>query len=140
MVKSAPDPQPTVATTASFEQWLGRLPGERNPAQQQKLRRAFALAKTAYGDAERMTGVTSMQYAQDVALLVAQLGLDGEAVMAGLLHGLPRQADFDGPQLDEQLGADVLPWSKPWRGWMLWTASAGRRHRTAARSWKPCAR
>src|SRR5699024_1969069 len=77
------------------------LPCTLTAEQRQTMRKAFTLARAAYGDA-------AMGYAQQVATVIAQLGLDADAVMAGLLHGLPRQPDFDRPLLAERFGDDVV--------------------------------
>lgn len=101
MVESTTGLQAVADTAASSDCWLAALPCALTQAQQQVMRKAFALAQAAYGDAD-------MGYAQQVATVVAQMGLDAEAVVAALLYGLPRRPGFARPQVAEQLGDDVL--------------------------------
>src|SRR5699024_2270095 len=108
MVQSATGLQSIANTAVSCDGWLAALPCVPTAEQLRVMRQAFALAQASYRDMTRVADIAAMDYAQQVAMLVAQLGLDADAIMAGLLYGLPQQTDFDRPQLAEQLGDDVV--------------------------------
>src|SRR5699024_6918973 len=84
-------------TATSWARWLAALPCVLDATQTRDMHCAFALVAAG-----------QRQYACDVALLVAQLGLDAHAVMAALLHGLPRQAGFERAPLAARFGEDVV--------------------------------
>lgn len=64
------------------------------PEETEEVRRAYALAKDAHKEQKRLSGEPYICHPLEVACLIAELSLDKETVIAGLLHDVIEDTEY----------------------------------------------
>lgn len=72
-----------------------------------KIKRACDFATEAHGDQRRVSGIPYILHPISVACLLVQIGMDTDAVCAGLLHDTVEDTDVTLKQLKDEFGEDV---------------------------------
>ena len=72
-----------------------------------KIKRATDFAITAHGGQKRVSGITFVYHPISVACLLVQMGMDSDAVCAGLLHDTVEDTGVTLKQLKDEFGEDV---------------------------------
>lgn len=68
---------------------------------------ALSLAKKAHKDQTRQSGEPYIIHPIAVATLLAEIGLDSQTVIAGILHDLPEDTNIDITQIQRRFGREV---------------------------------
>src|SRR5699024_8086064 len=93
------------APSSTFNEWVASLACAANRFDAPRLRMAFEQAREAHAGQENWKHGFSR--AQDRAALLVELGLDSDAVMAGLLHDVPRLEQQDPQWLVAKYGETI---------------------------------
>ncbi|GHO92864.1 hypothetical protein KSF_029120 [Reticulibacter mediterranei] len=73
----------------------------------ERIRQAYALADQAHKGVVRRSGEPYIEHPIEVALLLAEMRIDAEGIMAALLHDVVEDTDYTLEELREQFGAAV---------------------------------
>src|SRR6266567_432635 len=73
----------------------------------ERIRRAYALADRAHKGVVRHSGEPYIEHPLEVALLLAEMRIDAEGIMAALLHDVVEDTDYALEDLREQFGPAV---------------------------------
>ena len=95
------------AAVTDADAWINSLPVTPDEAGRERLSAAWALAHEAYGDARREFGDRFIDHALGVTGILADLGLDTDSLIAGLLHDLPLRQALSVEQIAARCGSDV---------------------------------
>ena len=90
-----------------LERVAGYAPAAEREAVLGLIRRAHEVAERAHGDQNRLSGEPFIQHPLSVALLLADLHLDAEAIAAGLLHDSVEDTRLSLSAIRKSFGADV---------------------------------
>jgi len=71
------------------------------------IERAYSVASTAHKDQYRKSGEPYIIHPLNVAIILADLEMDKETIIAGLLHDVVEDTIMTEEELEEQFGADV---------------------------------
>ena len=71
------------------------------------IEKAYALAKSAHGDQKRKSGEPYISHPICVAIILAELEMDKETIMAGLLHDVIEDTPYTYQQISEIFGEEV---------------------------------
>ena len=77
------------------------------PDDQQRIRRAYELAKKAHGGVTRRSGEPYIQHPLEVAQLLAGMRIDADGIIAALLHDVVEDTSYALEDLQEQFGQSV---------------------------------
>ena len=77
------------------------------PDDQQRIRRAYELAKKAHGGVTRRSGEPYIQHPLEVAQLLAGMRIDADGIIAALLHDVVEDTSYSLEDLQEQFGHSV---------------------------------
>ncbi|HCI80587.1 MAG TPA: hypothetical protein DHW02_12955 [Ktedonobacter sp.] len=77
------------------------------PDDQQRIRRAYELAKEAHGGVTRRSGEPYIQHPLEVAQLLAGMRIDADGIIAALLHDVVEDTSYSLEDLQEQFGHSV---------------------------------
>jgi len=77
------------------------------PDDQERIRRAYELAKKAHGGVTRRSGEPYIQHPLEVAQLLAGMRIDADGIIAALLHDVVEDTDHSLEDLQEQFGPAV---------------------------------
>ncbi|MBO4697216.1 MAG: bifunctional (p)ppGpp synthetase/guanosine-3',5'-bis(diphosphate) 3'-pyrophosphohydrolase [Lachnospiraceae bacterium] len=69
--------------------------------------KAYELAKKAHGDQRRKSGEPYIIHPLSVAIILAELEMDKETIIAGILHDVVEDTDVTEEQIVEQFGKEV---------------------------------
>jgi guanosine-3',5'-bis(diphosphate) 3'-pyrophosphohydrolase len=78
-----------------------------SPEDMERIRQAYALANQAHKGVVRRSGEPYIEHPIEVALLLAEMRIDAEGIMAALLHDVVEDTDYTLDELREQFGAAV---------------------------------
>lgn len=78
-----------------------------SPEDMERIRQAYALADQAHKGVVRRSGEPYIEHPIEVALLLAEMRIDAEGIMAALLHDVVEDTDYTLDELREQFGAAV---------------------------------
>ncbi len=73
----------------------------------EKIRKAYAYAAKAHEGQKRSSGEPFIIHPVEVALILMELGLDVDTVVAGILHDVIEDTGVTVQQLEEEFGADI---------------------------------
>jgi GTP pyrophosphokinase len=90
-----------------FENLLRELPPNLPPEDIELIRRAYEMAREAHADTERASGAAYLVHPLSVAIILAQLHLDTEAIAAALLHDVPEDTAFTSEDVREGFGPRI---------------------------------
>jgi GTP pyrophosphokinase len=93
--------------TANIDAWLDELTARRAPAEAEVIRRAWDYAQRAHAGQTRASGEPYVMHVAAVAQILAELGLDHEAIAAALLHDVIEDTRVDLEQLTRAFGPRV---------------------------------
>lgn len=93
--------------TADIESWLAALTADRPTAEADVIRRAWAYAERAHAGQMRASGEPYVMHVAAVAQILAELGLDHEAIAAAILHDVVEDTRIDLEQLTREFGARI---------------------------------
>lgn len=79
-----------------FEELCAIVKKERTDCEEERLRAVYDLAKSFYGGRKRKSGDLYVTHPLNVAIILADMGADGDTVCAGLLHDVPELTRTDG--------------------------------------------
>jgi GTP pyrophosphokinase len=82
-------------------------PGERADGARELIERAYGVAEQAHAGQTRKSGDPYIQHPLAVALLLAKIGMDPDAIAAGLLHDVVEDTDVDLERLRQEFGPQV---------------------------------
>lgn len=91
----------------SVQDILGKLQ-EKTPTDIDKVTRAYEFARTAHGEQKRYSGDPYFLHPAEVAYSLAQIGMDADTVVAGLLHDVIEDAEVSPETIEKEFGSDVL--------------------------------
>jgi (p)ppGpp synthase/HD superfamily hydrolase len=86
---------------------LLRVCGALTPEERHSITHAFTLAARLHAGAVRRSGEPFVEHPLAVALIVAQMGMDAEVIIAALLHDVVEDAGYSLLGLHAQFGAAV---------------------------------
>ena len=72
-----------------------------------KISDAYALAVEAHGGQTRASGEEFVTHTVEVAMILAQLGLDTNTVVAGLIHDTVEDTELSLPDIKDRFGSEV---------------------------------
>jgi guanosine-3',5'-bis(diphosphate) 3'-pyrophosphohydrolase len=72
-----------------------------------KIQDAYALAESAHHGQTRASGESFVSHAVEVAIILAQLRLDTDSIVAGLIHDVVEDTAFSLADVKERFGAEV---------------------------------
>jgi len=78
-----------------------------NETEKKLIEEAFLFAELAHRDAKRRTGEPYIIHPVEVAIIVAQMGLDSTSIICGLLHDVVEDTVYSLPDMDELYGGTV---------------------------------
>ncbi|NLF02034.1 MAG: bifunctional (p)ppGpp synthetase/guanosine-3',5'-bis(diphosphate) 3'-pyrophosphohydrolase [Anaerolineales bacterium] len=81
--------------------------GSQNAEARARVERAYQLAAAAHGEQRRKSGDPYIQHPLAVARLLAEIGMDVDTIVAGLLHDLVEDTDVSLDQLSQEFGPEV---------------------------------
>src|SRR6266446_1207290 len=91
-------------TLTSLEQLLAETRQYLTPQDLEKISRAFELANRAHMGTLRRSGEPYIQHPLEVALLLADMRIDADSIIAALLHDVVEDTDFTLADLRQQFG------------------------------------
>ncbi len=96
-------------TTLDISRILEYIPaGKRGNRARARIERAYDVAELAHAGQTRKSGESYIQHPLAVALLLADIGMDTDTIVAGLLHDVVEDnSDIDIEKLRRRFGADV---------------------------------
>src|SRR5258707_11301413 len=77
------------------------------PEDMERIERAYELANQAHMGVHRRSGEAYIQHPLEVALLLADMRIDADGIMAALLHDVVEDTDFPLDELRQQFGDAV---------------------------------
>src|SRR6266852_4763122 len=95
------------STLTSLEQFLAETRQYLTPQDMEKIQRAFELANRAHMGTLRRSGDPYIQHPLEVALLLADMRIDADSIVAALLHDVVEDTDFTLADLHQQFGDAV---------------------------------
>lgn len=72
-----------------------------------KIKRAFEFANEAHGDQRRVSGIPYILHPTSVACILVDMGMDSDAICAGLLHDTVEDTDVTLKNISDEFGDDV---------------------------------
>ncbi len=90
-----------------YQQLCDRLRGDGRSYDFDKIEKAFLFAKDHHGDQRRTSGEPYICHPLNVALITHELGLDGDSVIAALLHDTIEDTDVTFEGVKEMFGRSV---------------------------------
>jgi GTP pyrophosphokinase len=93
--------------SADIEGWLEQLTAGRAAVEADVIRRAWDYAERAHAGQKRMSGEPYVMHVAAVAQILAELGLDHEAIAAAILHDVVEDTRVDLEQLTRAFGARI---------------------------------
>src|SRR3989338_2505766 len=97
----------TAATARPLAEILAAM-SSKNDADTALVTNAYNLAEEAHKDQKRYSGDPYFTHTAEVGFLLADAGLDAQAIAAGLLHDTIEDAGVKPKKIEEEFGADVL--------------------------------
>ncbi len=94
-------------TLSSLEQLLAETSQYLAPEDMEKIKRAFTLAYEAHMGTLRRSGEPYIQHPLEVALLLADMRIDADGIVAALLHDVVEDTSFTLDELRQQFGSAV---------------------------------
>ncbi len=94
-------------TLTSLEQLLAETRQYLTPQDMEKIQRAFELANRAHMGTLRRSGEPYIQHPLEVALLLADMRIDADSIVAALLHDVVEDTSFTLDDLRKQFGTAV---------------------------------
>ncbi|OQW92312.1 MAG: GTP diphosphokinase [Beggiatoa sp. IS2] len=98
---------PTTGNNLNVGVWLERINQSRPPAEQQAIIKACLLASEAYHSRKRPSGETYLTHVLMVADILADLGMDTEVLIAGILHDILEYTSITSDYLRKNFGEVV---------------------------------
>jgi len=95
------------STLTSLEQLLAETRQYLTPQDMEKIQRAFELANRAHMGTLRRSGEPYIQHPLEVALLLADMRIDADGIVAALLHDVVEDTSFTLDDLRKQFGTAV---------------------------------
>lgn len=89
---------------SELERLISKSPVKYN---KRKIRRAYEFANEAHGDQRRISGIPYILHPTSVACILVEMGMDTDAICAGLLHDTVEDTDVTLKQIREEFGEDV---------------------------------
>lgn len=90
-----------------FEKLSTRLHQSNKQYQVDKIEKAYLLAKCAHGDQRRRSGEPYIQHPVEAAMILVDLGMDTDTVIAALLHDVVEDTDIPLELIQKEFGPDV---------------------------------
>jgi GTP pyrophosphokinase len=72
------------------------------------IRKAYDFAERAHDGQKRMSGEPYFSHVLETAKILAQLGMDAQTVMAGLLHDVLEDTKTSEEEIEKEFGAEIL--------------------------------
>ncbi len=92
---------------ARFEKLIDIIQSYHPSSDISEIRKAYAVAKEAHGDQKRKSGELYITHPVEVAIILAELEMDKETIIAGLLHDVVEDTETTLDSLKEQFGTEV---------------------------------
>ncbi len=90
-----------------LDDWANNLPPYLSTTDVTLIKQAYAMAKEAHADQRRASGEPYITHSIAVAEKLAELGMDGETIAAGLLHDVPEDTLVSLQDVQAQFGQTV---------------------------------
>lgn len=84
-----------------------RVAGYLGPAAAERIRQAYFVGASAHGDQKRKSGEPYITHPIAVAMILAELGMDLETLLAAILHDTLEDTELKRPELVAQFGETV---------------------------------
>ncbi len=81
--------------------------GKCSPETEDNVRRAYELCRDAHSEQVRLSGEPYYIHPMAVAQILAEMGMDGETVIAGLLHDVIEDTEYGYDEIKDMFGDDV---------------------------------
>ncbi|MBQ4161111.1 MAG: bifunctional (p)ppGpp synthetase/guanosine-3',5'-bis(diphosphate) 3'-pyrophosphohydrolase [Clostridia bacterium] len=94
-------------TKTILDKLLAQLKAHNSSADVEKVVRAYEYAKAAHEGQFRISGEAYIHHPLQVALILAELEMDTQSVVAALLHDVVEDTDIPLKEIEEKFGADV---------------------------------
>ncbi len=96
-----------ITDTAEIERWLDQLVAGRAATEAEVIRRAWHYAERAHAGQKRKSGEPYVWHAAAVAQILAELGLDHDAIAAAILHDVVEDTKINLDELTREFGARI---------------------------------
>ena len=94
-------------TKTILDKLLAQLKAHNSSADVEKVVRAYEYANAAHKGQFRISGEAYIHHPLQVALILAELEMDTQSVVAALLHDVVEDTDISLKEIEEKFGADV---------------------------------
>ncbi len=97
-----------VTELMSKEQFLSQVRRHNPQANLSLISKAYDFAKESHGEQKRLSGRPHFLHVQEVAYMLAKLGLDSSTICAGLLHDVIEDTKVKPEEVQRMFGQEVL--------------------------------
>src|SRR5579864_3728889 len=102
------NPDESVAIShMTLEHLLAETSQYLSPHEMETIRRAYEVANEAHRGVVRISGDPYIQHPLEVALLLADMRIDADGIVAALLHDVVEDTDYTLDELSGQFGEEV---------------------------------
>ena len=91
-----------------FDELLSLLDKSNVRYNKKKIKKAYEFANLAHGDQRRVSGVPYILHPTSVACILAEMGMDTDSIVAGLLHDTVEDTDVTLAQVGDAFGEEVM--------------------------------
>jgi len=93
--------------TVTIEDLVGQIRQSGKPYQLDRILEAYRVAEAAHKGQKRHSGEPYIIHPISVAMILVELGMDTESIVAALLHDVVEDTDIDITQIEKRFGKDV---------------------------------
>ncbi|MBR2714708.1 MAG: HD domain-containing protein, partial [Ruminococcus sp.] len=90
-----------------FHELTTRIKKSSHKYDEEKILKAYEFADAAHGDQRRVSGVPYILHPTSVACILADMGMDTDAIVAALLHDVVEDTEITLAEVSEKFGEDV---------------------------------
>lgn len=94
-------------SAAAGEELIAACAAKFTPAEMELLHKAIEVAKIAHAKQKRESGEPYFIHPERVAIMLQEMGMDSHTVIAGLLHDVIEDGDYDVQRLTSIFGTDI---------------------------------
>jgi len=93
--------------TVTIEDLVNQIRQSGKPYQLDRILEAYRVAEAAHNGQKRHSGEPYITHPLSVAMILVELGMDTESIVAALLHDVVEDTDIDIVQVEKRFGKDV---------------------------------
>lgn len=91
----------------TIERIINKIKSERPEQDTSILKEAYIFANKAHGKQKRKTGEPYIQHSLHTSFLLTQIKADLPTIVAGILHDVPEDTDYDLKDVEEKFGKEI---------------------------------